>query len=175
VIEALGGAAIVEGITVAAVGATLVTFGEEILGAMGNASPYSTPGVDFLQSAGGTKSLNSEGKNKQPDQAALQRGRDNEKKALQEEGLTKNNKTKTVIDPKTGKEVKVKPDGENKTTVGEVKDTKTVSNTRQIRGEREVAKQEGKDLKIITGENTKVSKTIPQNEVVRKPYLGPPE
>jgi hypothetical protein len=116
--------------------------------------------------------LNSESKNK-PDQGAMQRGRDNEKKALKDEGLNKNNKTKTTIDPKTGKEVNVKPDGENETTIGEVKDTKTVSNTKQIRGEREVAKQAGKDFKIITGDKTKVSKNIPAKEVVRKPYLGP--
>lgn len=165
-------AEVVTGTAVAAGGATAITFGDQIIRAMsggGNAEVLLNPASGFREARQA-----SEGK-KQPDQEAAQRGRDNEKKALKDEGLEKNNKTETVIDPKTGKERNVKPDGENETTVGEVKDTKRVSNTGQIRGEREVAKQKGKDFKIITGDKTKVSKTIPEKEIVRKPYLGPQE
>jgi RHS repeat-associated protein len=39
-------------------------YGKDVLKAMGNATPYSTPGVDAAQSLGGVKSLNSSGKSK---------------------------------------------------------------------------------------------------------------
>ena len=110
---------------------------------------------------------------KETSKEAMQRGVKNEAKAIAEEGLTKNTKTFTTIDPKTGKEVAVKPDAIDAKKVSEVKDTKTVSNTAQIRGEREVAKKQGKEFEIITGDKTKVSKTIPEKEVKRVPYLGP--
>lgn len=43
-----------------------------------------------------------------------------------------------------------------------MKDTKT-----------QVAQQQGKDYKIVTGQYTKVSKTIPSNEVIRRTDIGP--
>jgi RHS repeat-associated protein len=174
------GASLIEGLVVAAAGATigvtLKEYGREIFNAMSNASPYSTPAVDAAQSLGGASSLKNESKNDgKPDQEAMQRGRDNEKRVLEEEKLPKNNETKTSIDPKTGKETKVKPDGEDATRVGEVKDTKAVYDTKQIRGEREYARQQGKTFNIFVGEGTKVSKNIPKSEVVKKPYIGPQE
>jgi RHS repeat-associated protein len=62
--------AVAEGVTVVAEGATIAAglttiaiglkaYGKQILEAMGNATPYSTPGVDAAQSLGGVKSLNS--------------------------------------------------------------------------------------------------------------------
>jgi RHS repeat-associated protein len=60
------------GIAIAAGGATAITYQDEIIDfakdafeAMGNATPYSTPGVDAAQSLGGVKSLNSSQKNDQ--------------------------------------------------------------------------------------------------------------
>lgn len=110
---------------------------------------------------------------KETSQEAMQRGVKNEAKTIAEEGLTKNTKTFTTIDPKTGKQVSVKPDAIDSKTVTEIKDTKKVSNTSQVRGERQVAKEQGKDYQIITGKDTKVSKTIPEKEVKRVDYLGP--
>jgi hypothetical protein len=104
---------------------------------------------------------------------AMDRGIKNEAKVLKDMNIPKNNKTYRTIDPKTGKPVNVKPDGVNKSTVTEIKDTKKVSNTKQIRGEREVAKQQGKSFQIVTGEKTKVSKTIPEKDIIRRKDIGP--
>ena len=110
---------------------------------------------------------------KETTQQAMRRGRLNEAKTIVKEGLTKNNKTFKTIDPKTGKPINVKPDAIDANKVSEIKDTKTVSNTKQIRGERQVAKEQNKKFEIVTGKNTKVSKSIPKNEVKKLPYLGP--
>ena len=50
---------------------------------------------------------------------------------------------------------------------------KIVNNTKQIRGERQVAKDTGKEFKIITGEKTHVSGNIPEREIIRRKDLGP--
>jgi len=110
---------------------------------------------------------------KETSQEAMQRGVKNEAKTIAEEGLTKNTKTFTAVDPVTKQPVNVKPDALDTKKLSEIKDTKTVSNTKQIRTEREVAKQQGKEFEIITGTNTKVSKNIPANEVKKVDYLGP--
>jgi RHS repeat-associated protein len=110
---------------------------------------------------------------KKIDQEAIQRGVNNEGKVLKDMNIPKNNKTFQTIDPKTGKSINVKPDGIDKNIVAEVKDRKSVSNTAQIRGERQLAKQQGKEFKIVTGEHTKVSKTIPKKEVITRKDIGP--
>lgn len=110
---------------------------------------------------------------KETSQEAMQRGVKNEAKTIAEEGLTKNTKTFSAVDPVTKKPVNVKPDALDSKKLSEIKDTKTVSNTKQIRTEREVAKQQGKKFEIITGTNTKVSKNIPAKEVKKVEYLGP--
>jgi len=102
----------------------------------------------------------------------LNRGRANEAKVLKAENLKKNNKAFTVIDPKTGKPVKTIPDSIDK-GITEVKDTKTVSNTAQIRAQRALAKKKKKKFQIITGTNTHVSKSIPKKEIKRRSDLGP--
>ena len=104
---------------------------------------------------------------------AMKRGIKNEAKVIGDMNLTKNNKTFTAIDPKTGNAINVKPDAIDTKQLTEIKDTKYVSNTKQIRGEREVAKQLGKDFKIVTGESTKVAKTIPKEEIIRRSDIGP--
>lgn len=77
---------------------------------------------------------------------ALERGVKNESKTIVKEGLTKNTKTFTAIDPKTKKPVNIKPDAIDSEKVTEIKDVKTLSNTKQIRGERELAKRQGKNI-----------------------------
>ncbi len=110
---------------------------------------------------------------KQVAREAMRRGVENEAKTIAKEGLTKNNKTFTVTDPKTGKSVSTKPDAINSKKVSEIKDTKTVNNKKQIRAQREVARQTGKKYEVITGKDTKVSKNIPNKEIKRVDYLGP--
>jgi hypothetical protein len=103
----------------------------------------------------------------------LQRGRNNEALTIENEKLTKNNKTYTVEDSKTGKFTNVKPDANDPHQISEIKDVKKLSNTSQIRAERQLAKDQGKDFKIYTGTDTKVSKTIPPCELITRDYLGP--
>ncbi|WP_199119244.1 DUF6443 domain-containing protein [Pedobacter sp. ASV28] len=98
-----------------------------------------------------------------------------EKKVLTEEGLKKNTTPITVTDPKTGKQVTTIPDAiiENGATV-EVKDTKKLSDSKQLRAQNEVSQQNGQKAVVITGTKTVVSKTVVQKmDVQRKDYIGP--
>ena len=92
---------------------------------------------------------------------------------LIDDAVPKNNKAYQVIDPVTKKPINVKPDGIDNNRIIEVKDTKGASNTRQIRAERELAKQQGKSFHIVTGNKTKVSKNIPNSEIIRRADIGP--
>jgi hypothetical protein len=112
-------------------------------------------------------------KSKKIDQKALQRGRDSEKKVLESEGLTKNTESFTVKDPKTGKDVTTIPDSMDD-AVTEIKDVKTLSDSKQLRAQREVAKQQGKEHVVVTGSNTHVTKTVQEkSKVKRREDLGP--
>jgi|GEM_PF-5250687 len=109
------------------------------------------------------------------DQGTMQRGRDNETKALKDEDLKKNTKPETVTDPKTGKKVTTIPDSytDQKATV-DVKDTKKVTYTKQLRAQEVISKKNGQKPVIITGPQTKVSKTVDKKfTIVTRPYLGP--
>jgi hypothetical protein len=107
------------------------------------------------------------------DRAATSRGVANEAKVLKDMGVPKNTTPKTVRDPKTGNPVTVIPDGIDAKNVIEVKDTKSLSNTKQIRGERVAAELDKKEFKIVTGENTKVAGTIKEDEIIRRRDIGP--
>ena len=48
-----------------------------------------------------------------------------------------------------------------------------VYNTKQIKAERQVAKESGKQFEIVTGEKTHVSKKISEDEIVRRKDIGP--
>ena len=77
-------------------------------------------------------------------QTAMQRGVANEAKTLNALGETKNTKSFTV---KLGNDnVTTIPDINNATTVGEIKDVKNLSNTKQIRAEAKAATETGKIL-----------------------------
>ncbi|QBG91778.1 RHS repeat-associated core domain-containing protein [Xanthomonas oryzae] len=66
------------------------------------------------------------------------------------------------------------PDFQNVRQVGEIKDTKRVSDTAQLKAQREHANNTGRDHVVVTGENTKVSKTVEQqSKVIRRDDLGP--
>jgi RHS repeat-associated protein len=106
-------------------------------------------------------------------QKALSRGRKNEKKVLNSEDLNKNTKKYPATDPKTGKEVNTIPDSMDG-AVTEIKDVKTLSDSKQLRAQRQVANSQGKKHVVITGTNTKVSKTVTKNSTVkRRDDIGP--
>lgn len=95
-----------------------------------------------------------------------QRGRDMETAILKGMGIPKN---KTKVPGIEGNSV---PDFITDTTVGEIKNTKRVTDSKQLRIQREFARQEGKTHVVVTGMNTPVSKTVQrESKVIRKPEL----
>ena len=105
--------------------------------------------------------------------SAMKRGIQNEAKVLESIGEVKNTAKKTVTLPGTREKVTVIPDTITDTKIIEIKDVKSLSNTKQIRGERQVAQGTGKDFTIITGEKTHVSGNIPTKEIRRRNDIGP--
>lgn len=66
------------------------------------------------------------------------------------------------------------PDFNNSRQVGEIKDTKRLSDSSQLRAQREHAQATGREHVVVTGTNTKVSSTVErQSTVVRRDDLGP--
>ena len=97
-----------------------------------------------------------------------QRGRDSEKRVLSDIGEEPNT---AKVSSSEGNSV---PDYQNRTTVGEIKDTKNVSNTRQIRIQRDAARRSGRTHEIQTGTNTHVSDTVQRgSKIKRRDDLGP--
>ena len=81
------------------------------------------------------------------------------------------------MDPKTGKVGTTIPDGvrPNGTTV-EVKDVKKLSDSSQLRRQSEISRQSGQKGEVITGTNSKVSKTVQDRmRVRRREDIGPQE
>ena len=96
------------------------------------------------------------------------RGRESEKRVLSDIGEKKNTEK---ISTSEGDTI---PDFQNKTQVGEIKDTKTVTNTPQIRAQKEAASTTGREHVIFTGKETKVTpKAAEGSTVVRREDLGP--
>jgi hypothetical protein len=105
----------------------------------------------------------------------MQRGTVNEERVLREEGLLGIKPQLTVKDPKTGEWGVTIPDGvrPHGGTV-DVKDTISLSETQQLRLQREYSRQRGQKPEIITGTHTKVPPEMEQNYVIRRrPDLGP--
>jgi len=76
--------------------------------------------------------------------------------------------------PVTGSEGKSIPDFQNSRVVGEIKDAKTVSNTRQLRIQKEAAQQSGRQHELYTGTKTNVTSNAARGTtVVRRDDLGP--
>jgi hypothetical protein len=66
------------------------------------------------------------------------------------------------------------PDFQNTKVVGEVKDAKTVSNTKQLRIQKEAAQQSGRQHELHTGTKTNVTNNATQGtRVIRRDDLGP--
>ena len=105
--------------------------------------------------------------------ASTARGRANEARKLAEIGANRNTRASPTS---TGPRIRdgTKPDG----THVEVKDTKRVDATQQMRGLDEAAGREGQRLELHTGTDTSVSRnvnsqTMPNTDIVRCPTLGP--
>ena len=115
---------------------------------------------------------NSYQKNTKADQVKenAAKGKASEQKVLNEKGLTKN------TDKVSGTEGKSIPDYQTDKTVGEIKDANNVSNTKQLRIQKEAAGQSGRDHELVTGTNTKVTDNAAKGtNVVRRDDLGPKE
>ena len=97
------------------------------------------------------------------------RGVESEARVLRELGEAKN--TEKVL----GREGASVPDYANRTTIGEVKDTQRVTNSRQVRIQREAAEASGRRHVVHTGTNTKVSGKVEAGatRVQRHGDLGP--
>ena len=97
-----------------------------------------------------------------------ERGRESEKRVLGDMGEKKNTETVSTSEGDTI------PDFQNSKQVGEIKDTKTVSNTAQIRAQKEVAATTGREHVIVTGKETHVTPNAAKDsKVIRREDLGP--
>ena len=66
------------------------------------------------------------------------------------------------------------PDFANQRQLGDIKDTKSASNTRQMRAQREAAEASGLEHVVITGTNTKVSAPLEEaSTIIRRDDIGP--
>ena len=96
-------------------------------------------------------------------------------RVLKEEGLLGIKQSFTLKDPKTGEVATTIPDGirPNGRTV-DVKDVIELSETQQLRLQREISRQRGQKAEIITGTKTKVPADMESNYIIkRRPDLGP--
>ncbi|MBK6469414.1 MAG: hypothetical protein IPF94_01430 [Betaproteobacteria bacterium] len=101
-------------------------------------------------------------------QDPMQRGRESEGRVLKDMGKEKNT---TAVEAEGKKSI---PDFQDSKQVGEIKDTKRLTDTEQIRTQREAAKAEGKEHVVVTGNKTDVSAPVQENStVIRRPDLGP--
>ena len=102
---------------------------------------------------------------------AVARGIQNEKRVLKDMGLTKNtSKMASSTNDKTP--INVIPDAIPEGVIYEIKDTKVLSQTKQIQGELNAANAIKYKFKIITGEKTYISSRIPLDVIVRRSDLG---
>lgn len=103
------------------------------------------------------------------------RGVANELRVLKEEGLLGIKKQFTLKDPKTGEWATTIPDGMRPSgATVDVKDVAELSETQQLRLQREVSRRAGQKPEIITGTKTKVPSDMLQNyNIRRRPDLGP--
>ena len=130
-------------------------------------------GIDKATDVGKTINIVTESASKAPvEQIPTIRGKMNESKVLNDLGLKKNT-TKVQGKTVSGEIRNTIPDAITSDTVYEIKDVKTLSNTKQIQAQMDYAIRNGLDYKIITGINTHVSTNIPKKYIIRLDYIGP--
>ncbi|ODS22911.1 hypothetical protein AB835_11710 [Candidatus Endobugula sertula] len=107
----------------------------------------------------------------QQKQSPQARGREAEKRVLEDLGLKKNNKK---VSTEEGNSI---PDALTKNKSIEIKDCKSVSCTKQIRIQTDAAKESGRTPVLVTGKNTKVSgstrRRFGEDNIIRRSDLGP--
>ena len=131
-----------------------LTTGQRVLSGVGAAASIVPIGLEAKEGAAILKNA--------------ERGRAAEARVLGDIGQAKN--TGKVF----GKEGASIPDFQNSTTIGEIKDTKRVTDSPQLRIQKEAAQQSGRTHEIYAGENAKVSEKAAQGStVVRRTDLGP--
>ena len=101
-------------------------------------------------------------------ESATARGRANEAKLLEDMGMTKN--TQKVS---TGNGKSSIPDAMDSKRIVEIKDTKVVSNTRQLQTQRQVAHATNREHVVVTGAKTHVTTPAGQSTIVRRTDIGP--
>ncbi|SKB09560.1 RHS repeat-associated core domain-containing protein, partial [Prosthecobacter debontii] len=104
-----------------------------------------------------------------PNTNPRQRGRDNERKVLEDRGDQKNTETFSTSHGDTI------PDFNNATQMGDVKDVKTLSNTAQMKAQREAAAAQGKEHVVVTGDKTNITTPMLQSgsKFERRSDIGP--
>ena len=101
--------------------------------------------------------------------AAMARGVVSEARVLKSMGEVKN--TEKVVNAQ-GRSI---PDFQNARQVGEIKDAKRVTDSSQLRAQREFANSTGREHTVVTGLNSKVSQIVEKlSTIVRRTDLGPP-
>jgi RHS repeat-associated protein len=102
-------------------------------------------------------------------QKQMARGKKSEERILKDIGEAKNTTTHSTSHGNTI------PDFENDTRVGDIKDTKELYDTAQMKAQRELAEKTGREHVVITGQHTKVSEPLEKSGTIieRRPDLGP--
>ena len=90
-------------------------------------------------------------------------GRQTEAEQLKRVGLDKNNKSFTRPDPKTGKEGTTIPDGYKDGQIVEIKNVKRLTDSKQLRLQKEISAENGRTPRLIINQSAKISKTVRQN------------
>lgn len=109
--------------------------------------------------------------------ARFARGRANERRVLQDRGLTKNTRTVEGRD-RDGSVIRTVPDAMPTGRMIEVKDVRMLAHTRQIRGQMSAARAEGRTYEIIVGPGTTLTPTMQRLQsrgrvvITRHPALG---
>ena len=141
---------------IATTGATATNVAALAADVAGAAVPFATGGGAAVRASGNAAE-------------AMARGRASEQRVLKEMGLEKNTEKVSTAE---GKAI---PDAKTATTSVEIKDTKTVSATAQVRIQTDAAKASGKESVLVTGTNTKVSGPAAEafDKIIRREDLGP--
>jgi propanediol dehydratase small subunit len=99
----------------------------------------------------------------------MSRGKEAEARVLKDMGLEKNTKSLTTAEGKTI------PDAMTESKMVEIKDTKEVYMTKQLRIQTDAARESGRKSILVTGEKTKVSDRVEKafDIIERRSDLGP--
>jgi hypothetical protein len=95
-----------------------------------------------------------------PNFQRINAGRQTEAEQLQRLGMDKNTESFTRIDPKTGKEGTTIPDGMKNGQTTEIKNVQRLTDSKQLRLQKEVSSGNGQLPRIIINESARISETV---------------